>query len=220
MPILHSNYSSTQTCGHKQTLKSPPQRVKPSITKVLISHKSLMRLHIFSQPGVQPYWETASGKLVDSSPPAVWAITVIQERSDGLLTNMRPEVSCTHWRGRKTDTNTYKIVHKQHTRGWQVCAHPWTYQTRAKIPLLPLKPYNLPTAGWQDPSCSKLLTHSCTCRLPADHCSSVFFREYAHTGFHCCEEAEYKQISLLCTVVTLTCYKWNSNSRSPFYQIN
>lgn len=193
MPVLHSNYSSTHTCGHKQTLKSHPQRVKPSITKVLISHKSLMRLHIFSQPGVQPYRETASGKFVDSSPPpAVWAITVIQERSAGLLTNKRPEALCAHWRGQKTDTSTYKIVHKQHAWGWQVCAHPWTCQTRAIIPLLPQQPYNLPTVSWQDTSCSKLLTHSCTCHLPADHCSWVFFREYAHTGFRSWEVAEWR----------------------------
>lgn len=117
MPVLHSNYSSTQTCGYKQTLKSPPQRIKPSITKVLISHNSLMRLHIFSQPGTQPYWETASGKLLDSfPPPAVWAITDIQERSTGLHKNMTSEATYMYWMGQRIDTNTYKVEQKRHPK--------------------------------------------------------------------------------------------------------
>lgn len=179
-----------------------------------------MRLHIFFQPGTQPYWEAVSGKLLDSfPPPAVWAITDIQERSTGPHKSMRSDITYMHWKGQRIDTNTHKVEHKQHTKKLTTHAHPWTCQAGTII--LPF-PNIVPTWAWQDPSRSKLLTHSCTCCLPADRCSSIVVREHAHTGFHSCEVAECRTaaISLLCTVVPLPSDKCNSNSGSPFYLIN
>lgn len=83
-------------------------------------------------------------------------------------------------------------------------------------------PYSVPRMGWQDPSRSELLTHSCTCCLPPDCCSSAPFREHTHTGFHTGEVAECRTviISLLRAVVLLTSDKCNSNLGSLFSPMN
>ena len=86
----------------------------------------------------------------------------------------------------------------------------------------PPPPYSVPRVGWQDPSHSELLAHSCTCCLPPDCCSSALFREHTHIGFHAGEVVEcwVVIISLLCTVGPLTPDKCNSNLGFLFSPMN
>lgn len=169
-----------------------------------------------------------NGRLVDfSPPPAVWATTLIQiyvkERSAGLHTSTR-HVSY---------MNTFEGTEDWHkcmlnTRGTYIgltTMHRPTDVHRAvaiiPLPLLP-PPYSEPRVGWRGPSRSELLTHSCTCCLPPDCCSSALFRERTHTGFHTGEVAECRMllISLLRAVVLLTSDKCNSNLASLFSPMN
>ena len=168
--------------------------------------------------------------IAGSPPPAVWPTALVQ-------TYVEEKVSLlTHKYSNMNTSKGSRLPARMHVRRTQgayqqvpTCAHTHGRTSRRPNHTPPSPP---PRVGWQDPSSSEQLTHSCTCCLPPDCCASALYREHTHThtrthththiGFHTGEVAECRAviISLPGTVVLLTSDKCNSNLASLFSPMN